>query len=162
MNLGPDMCVPCGDGLLNLRVGAIIIRNGKVLMVKSAQGYCYSIGGRIRFGERAEDAIVREVREETGATLSIDRLGCVSEVYFINDTPQKQGKIVYELALYYYMNTPEDFEPIADHVADGEEQLVWMAPDAKETIFPDFFREAVLNPQQSVRFHSRDDRDLRR
>ena len=59
---GPDMCVPCGDGILNIRVGAIIMKNGKALMVKSKFGdYCYSVGGRIRFGETAQDAVVREV-----------------------------------------------------------------------------------------------------
>ena len=55
---GPDMCVPCGDGILNIRVGAIIMKNGKALMVKSKFGdYCYSVGGRIRFGETAAEAV---------------------------------------------------------------------------------------------------------
>ena len=31
--MNKDMCVPCGDGILNIRAGAIIIKNGKVLMV---------------------------------------------------------------------------------------------------------------------------------
>ena len=29
---GPDMCVPCGEGILNIRVGAFLIRDGKALM----------------------------------------------------------------------------------------------------------------------------------
>ena len=32
--MGPDMCVPCGDGLLNIRVGAMIVKKGKILMVQ--------------------------------------------------------------------------------------------------------------------------------
>ncbi len=28
-----DMTVPCEEGLINLRVGAIIMKNGKILMV---------------------------------------------------------------------------------------------------------------------------------
>ena len=63
-NPGPDLCVPCGEGLLNIRVGAIIVKDGKALMVKSKFGdYCYSVGGRIKFGETAQEAVVREVFE---------------------------------------------------------------------------------------------------
>ena len=113
---GPDLCMPCGEGLLNIRVGAIIIKGGKALMVKSKFGdYCYSVGGRIKFGETAEQAVVREVFEETGAIMTVDRLGCVSEVYFYNDSPKLFGKPVYELAFYFYMNVPADFTLESDH-----------------------------------------------
>ena len=30
--MSKDMTVPCEDGLINLRVGAIIMKNGKILM----------------------------------------------------------------------------------------------------------------------------------
>jgi len=157
--IGPDMCVPCGEGLLNVRVGAIIIKDGKALMVKSKFGdYCYSVGGRIRFGETAEQAVVREVYEETGAVMTVDRLGCVNEVYFINDNPKDFGKTVYELAFYFYMNTSEDFQPKTDHIADGVEKLVWVAPDDPGTLYPDFMREAILDPKPGVVHVVRDDR----
>lgn len=156
---GPDMCVPCGDGIVNIRVGAIIIKGGKALMVKSVLGdYCYSVGGRLKFGETAETAIVREVFEETGHRLTVDRLGYVSEVYFMNDNPKDFGKPVYELAFYFYMNVPEDFAPVSDHIADGAERFQWVAPDAPETLYPDFMREAILNPKPGVVFDTRDDR----
>ena len=157
--IGPDMCVPCGDGLVNVRVGAIIIRDGKALMVKSQYGdYCYSIGGRIKFGETAEQAVVREVFEETGYTLSVDRLGYVSEVYFINDNPKAFGKSVYELALYFYMNVPEDFALASDHIGDGVEHFQWVAPSDPVTLYPNFIREAIRDPKPYVVFDTRDDR----
>ena len=66
------MCVSCDDGVLNIRVGAIIIKDGKVLMVGNERAdYLYSVGGRIKFGETAEEAIVREVLEETGVHIQI-------------------------------------------------------------------------------------------
>ena len=158
-NLGPDMCVPCGEGIVNLRVGAIIIKDGKVLMVKSILGdYCYSVGGRIKFGETAEQAIVREVFEETGYLLSVERLGYVSEVYFINDNPKDFGKPVYELAFYFYMNVPESFELKSDHIADGSERFEWVAPDDPKTLYPDFMREAITDSKPYVVFDTRDDR----
>ena len=157
--IGPDMCVPCGDGLVNIRVGAIIIRDGKALMVKSVFGdYCYSVGGRIKFGETAQAAVVREVFEETGYTLSVDRLGYVSEVYFYNDSPKAFGKPVYELALYFYMNVPEDFSLTTDHIGDGDEQFVWVAADDPITLYPNFIREAISAPKPYVIYDVRDDR----
>ena len=157
--IGPDMCVPCGEGLLNLRVGAIIIKGGKALMVKCRfADYCYSVGGRIKFGETAEQAVVREVFEETGCTLSVDHLGYVSEVYFINDTPKLFGKPVYELALYFYMRVPEDFALASDHIGDGVERFQWVAADAPETLYPNFIREAIKDPKSYVIFDTRDDR----
>ena len=38
-------------------------------MVESTRGYLYSVGGRIRMGETAEEAVVREVLEETGVLM---------------------------------------------------------------------------------------------
>lgn len=58
-----DMTVPCEDGLINIRVGAIIMKDGQMLMVgnKIRPEYLYSVGGRIKFGETVEEAVIREV-----------------------------------------------------------------------------------------------------
>ena len=91
-----DMSVPCEDGMINLRVGAIIMRDGKFLMVGNniRPQYLYSVGGRIKFGETAEEAVKREVFEETGYELEIDRLGFVHENYFYGDSPANMGRLI--------------------------------------------------------------------
>ncbi|MBO4288741.1 MAG: NUDIX domain-containing protein, partial [Lachnospiraceae bacterium] len=100
--MSQDMCVPCGDGILNIRVGAIIQKDGRFLMVRNSRsGYFYSVGGRIKFGETAEEAVLREVFEETGVRLPIDHLGFVQENYFYGDSPSNLGKEIYELAFYF-------------------------------------------------------------
>ena len=102
-----------GDGIVNLRVGAIIEKDGKVLMVGNDDvDYYYSVGGRIQFGESAEDAVRREVLEETGCALEIDRLGFIHEDFFLGRFPTKRGKLVYEIGFYYYMKMPPAFEPV--------------------------------------------------
>jgi len=74
------MTVRCDDGFINIRAGAVIMKDGRFLMVGSSRfDYLYSVGGRIRFGETAEEAVVREVFEETGVKMEIDRLGFVNE-----------------------------------------------------------------------------------
>ncbi len=158
-NPGPDLCVPCGDGILNIRVGAIIVKDGKALMVKSKFGdYCYSVGGRIKFGETARQAAAREVFEETGVRMTVDRLGYISEVCFYNDNPKDFGKPVYELAFYFYMKVPADFALTSDHIADGEERFAWVTPDDPMTLYPNFIREAITDPKPYVIHDVRDDR----
>jgi 8-oxo-dGTP diphosphatase len=58
-------------------VGAIIRRDGAVLLVQRgrapAAGKWSVPGGRVEFGEALADAVVREVREETGLSVEVDR-----------------------------------------------------------------------------------------
>ena len=159
--MGTDLTLPVGDGFFNLRVGAIILRDGKFLMVKSAgHPYCYSVGGRIRFGETAEQAILREVEEETGVRLEIERLGFVEENYFYGDSPWNRERLIYELGFYFYMKTPPDFQPARSSFdEDGvSERLEWVGPDTERTIYPDFFRSLPAEPEPGVRHIVTDDR----
>ena len=119
----PVGTVPAGGGILNIRAGAVIMKNGRILMVTSGdEGYFYSVGGRVRFGETTEQAVLREVEEETGCRLEIDRLGFVEENYFYADVPSKMGKLIYEISFYYYMITPPDFEPVCGSFTDADRQ----------------------------------------
>ena len=75
-----DLCVKLDEGVLNIRVGAIILKEGKFLMAGNERfPHLYSVGGRIKFGETAEEAVVREVFEETGVEMEVDRLGFIHE-----------------------------------------------------------------------------------
>ncbi len=148
-----DMVAECEDGLINIRVGAIIMKDGKFLMVGNDRAdYLYSVGGRVKFGETAEQAIVREVYEETGVKLEIDRLGFIHEDYFYGDSQAKKGKLVYEICFYFYMKVPESFEPMSTDFTEDEarEFLVWVAPDEKRVIYPEFFRTELSSPKSGV------------
>ena len=156
-----DITVPVADGFVNVRVGAIIQKDGKVLMVGNDRvNYCYSVGGRIQFGESAEDAVRREVQEETGRALEVDRLGFIHEDFFLGDSPAKKGKLIYEIAFYFYMKTPPDFEPCSDSFTeDGNgERLEWVSPDTEKTIYPQFFRTGLQKPVPYVRHIVSDER----
>ena len=64
--MGSDCTVEIDEGYINIRVGAIIMKDDKFLMVGNENyDYLYSVGGRIKFGETAEEAVVRDVYEET-------------------------------------------------------------------------------------------------
>ena len=152
--MAQDITLPIEDGYFNLRVGAIILKQGKVLMVgNGAADYLYSVGGRVRFGETLEDAVRREVLEETGAALEIDRLGFVHEDFFLCDQPDKLGKRIHELGFYFYMKTPDDFEPVCRSraVNGSEERLEWVPLDTERKAFPTFFFSELARPSASVR-----------
>ncbi len=156
-----DMTVPCDDGIINLRVGAIIMRDGKFLMVENQRDYLYSVGGRIKFGETAEEAVLREVEEETGVRLQIDRLGFIHENYFYGDAPSNLGKLIYEISFFFYMKVPDDFSPRSgSFTEDGiQEHLRWIAPDDNRPYYPDFFRTELAHPEQTVKHFVNDERE---
>ena len=141
--MSTDLTLPVGSGgYLNLRVGAVIRRNGLLLMAGNpGEDYLYSVGGRMHFGETADEAIVREVYEETGCRMEIDRLGFIHETMF--RSPFHKDAIVQEISFYYYMKVPADFEPVCKSCAGtGQpEFLRWVAPDAPEQLYPVFFRD---------------------
>ena len=57
--------------------GAAIVRDGRLLLVKRKrppEAGCWNLpGGKVDFGERVEDAIVREIAEETGLKIALLR-----------------------------------------------------------------------------------------
>ena len=153
--MSKDMTVPCDEGLINIRVGAIIMRGNKILMVgnKARPEYLYSVGGRIKFGETSEEAVVREVFEETGVKLEVERLGFINENYFYGDAPGNLDKLIYEISYYFYMKVPEDFEPIcmSQTEDDQDEFLRWIDIDDPIKYYPEFFRTELKQPWDGVK-----------
>ncbi len=159
--MSSDMTVSCDNGLINIRVGAIIMKDGKILMVDSERNdYLYSVGGRVKFGETTEEAIIREVWEETGVRMEIDRLGFVHENYFVGNAPVHSGKLIYEISFYFYMKFPEDFSPKNNIFTEeyGKEYLKWISTDDERTIYPYFFRTELIHPKNTVQYFITDGR----
>lgn len=159
--MAKDMCVPCECGLINLRVGAIIIKDGKLLMVENKRSpYLYSVGGRIKFGETAEEAVIREVFEETGVQMEVDRLGFVHENYFYGDAATNMGKLIYEVSYFFYMKVPEDFSPTCNSFTEDEQEefLRWIELDEPIHYYPEFFREELIHPVNYVKHFVTDER----
>lgn len=159
--MASDCTVALDDGYINLRVGAIIRKGGKFLMVGNQKdAFLYSVGGRIQFGETAREAVIREVFEETGVKLEVDRLGFTHENYFYGDYGPKKGKLIYEISFYFYMKTPEDFEPrCASFTDDGsQERLVWVDENSEIPYYPTFFRQELACPSDTPKHFVTDDR----
>ena len=83
-----DISFKMGDEKFNYRVGAIIISNGRILaMSHDKPSEYYSLpGGRVMMEETAEQAMIREVREELGVSLKISRPLWLNQSFFTKDT----------------------------------------------------------------------------
>jgi len=156
-----DLTVIHEEKMLNVRVAGIVIKDNRVLMVKNLRSdYIYSLGGRLKFGESARQGVVREIEEETGIKMEIDRLGFIHENFFMGSTPSKMGAEVYEITFYYYMKVPQDFyvETGVETADDDRETLVWLDWHSDERYYPQFFRTELDNPSQEIRHILTDDR----
>ena len=93
-------------GNFNFRVGIIITDGRRVLMAKNPNDkreYYYSVGGRVKFGESLEDAVKRELMEETGIDCEIDRLACIHENFFTDD----DGVPFHEISCFFTVKPDE-------------------------------------------------------
>ncbi|MCK5562757.1 NUDIX domain-containing protein, partial [Candidatus Bathyarchaeota archaeon] len=75
--------------------GALMIENGKLLLIKRGakpgQGRWSIPGGIVELGERVQDTIVREVKEECGLDIEVEGLMDV----FDSITRDKKSRIQY-------------------------------------------------------------------
>jgi 8-oxo-dGTP pyrophosphatase MutT (NUDIX family) len=100
-----DVCFQTDDDRrFRLRAAAIIIEDGCVLFATNdVEKYYYSIGGAIELGETAEQAVLREVFEETGVHYEIDRLAYIEENFFKRNDGAMKGLDCHEISFYFLM-----------------------------------------------------------
>jgi 8-oxo-dGTP diphosphatase len=117
--------------------GAAIVRDGRLLLVKRKrppEAGCWSLpGGKVDFGERVEDAIVREIAEEVGVKIALLRpLGVVQMIGLDSQhwvAPIHLAEIV--------AGEPENREP------GKHEAIVWAPLDAPPSPLAVAAREAI-------------------
>ena len=154
--MNKDMCVACDDGILNIRVGAIIMKDGKILMVGNDRDYLYSVGGRVKFGETAEEAVVREVLEKQAFRWKMTALALCMKLFY-GDMPSNRNKLIYEISLFFYMKVPDAFAPISESFMEdnSKEHLVWASLDEDIKMYPEFFKTELKDPTDTVSGSSR-------
>ena len=135
---------------MNVAVRAIIIENGKILVMhrnKYGSQYYTLVGGRINDGETPEQALVREVKEETGLTVTAARRLYHEQ----HPTPYNEQHIYYcEVAPHDGVAIQEDSEEGAmNRYEMNTHQPLWVSPSAFDKLA---FRTPQLHAALSKAF----------
>lgn len=97
-----DITFETEAGRFNYRVCAVLLDGERILAMHDERSpYFYLPGGRVRMGERAEDAVLREVREELGIEVRIVRPLWLSQSFFNEDVVRVD---YHELCLYFLVD----------------------------------------------------------
>ena len=97
-----DISFVTEEGRFNCRVCALLLDGERLLAMHDERSpYFYLPGGRVRMGERAEDAVLREVREELGIEAKIVRLLWLDQAFFNEDVDRMD---FHELCFYFLMD----------------------------------------------------------
>lgn len=147
-----DLTFKTREGLFNYRVGAIIIKDKRVLMVKNdGAPYYYSVGGRVKLNETSDQAVVRETFEETGVKFEIDRLAFIHEHFFREEVT---GEHFHEIAFFYLMKEKENVDFVCKSYGDqgAKEHLHWLPIEKLDQfhMFPEFFKTKLLGSMSGI------------
>lgn len=124
-----------------LRAAAVIIEKEAVLFAKNdAATYYYTIGGGVQLGEPMEEAVQREVLEETGIPYEVERLIFVHENFFKRD----EETIIdcHEITFYFLMKSRGTQKLNSHSTTEGiPERMCWLPIDKldKYDVYPKFF-----------------------
>jgi 8-oxo-dGTP pyrophosphatase MutT (NUDIX family) len=122
---GNMVTVPRSQLSFRPAVYAIIEHDGKLLLIRSRHGGKYYLpGGGIELGERMEIALKRELREETGLEVEVQRCVHFQEEFFYYDPLDK----AMHSFLFYYRCRPITTELLQDALVDDDdaEQPRWI------------------------------------
>lgn len=150
-----DCCFTDENNWFRYRAAAIIIENGSVLLIgNQKENYLYSVGGGVHMNETAEEAVVREVFEETGVSYEIERLAVIHENFWIGRGTFDQGLNCHEIAFYFIMK-PEGYQ-----ISNTNSQTRFSVPESLHWIpidelhlhkhFPSFLQSYLENPRDGV------------
>lgn len=97
-----DMTIKLDDGYFNYRVAAVVINNGRLLVMHNHECDTYYLpGGRVQLHESSETAIKREIKEELLIDINNFRPLWLNECFFIEESVNEK---FHELCIYYLVD----------------------------------------------------------
>ncbi len=152
--MSQDCCFIRDNNWFRYRAAAIIVEDDCVLFVTNEkEDYYYSVGGGVHMNETAEDAVLREVFEETGVHYEIDRLAVVHENFF-KGSNALEGYMCHEIAFYYLMKSRGTKELNSESYSyyGSREEMCWLPIKDLDQYkaYPPFMKEYLNNPGDEV------------
>lgn len=152
------------DNWFRYRAGAIIIEDDCVLFAGNEhEDYFYSIGGGVHMGEKAEDAVVREVFEETGVHYEIDHLAVIHENFFNENRGTLKELNCHEISFYFRMKQRGTKELHSNSYIYGvKEEMHWIPIKDldKYKAFPSFLKEYLSKEHSGIEHIITDERKI--
>lgn len=150
-----DIKLKTDEGRFNYRVSAVIIHNGKILAMKDERSpYYYLPGGRVSLNETAENAVLREIKEELNMKAEIIRPLWLNQSFFTEDVSKEK---YHEICLYFLVNIlNNDFAVRGDKFVIYENKHInkfeWL--DLKklktEYFYPLFLKEKIFELPENL------------
>lgn len=96
------------------------------------------LGGAVEFGERAADALRREIREELGVEITdLTRLGVLENVFTYQGQPGHELVLVYDARFVDPGLYAKSSIPLNESVWDGRARWIDLSTPPSHPLFPD-------------------------
>lgn len=144
-----DCCITYEKNWFRYRAAGLIVEDGKILFITNKKvDYFYTVGGGVHMGEKAEECVCREMKEETGIDYEIDHLAVVCENFFDGHGWAIDGLKCHCIEFFFLMKSKGITELNCSSVgSDGtKEELVWIPIDRinEYNIKPTFLKERIM------------------
>lgn len=140
------------DKVFNYQVAGVWVENGHVLLHRQASDSYWALpGGRAQILEDSKTCLMREMEEELGVSVEIERLLWTVESFF-----PYAGKNFHEIGFYYLVRGAREqplfqtgpfFGPEGDRLVY---QWIPLSEISETVLYPEFLREALTELPQGT------------
>ena len=150
-----DLSFRAGNEKFNYRVCAVSVNGGKLRAMHDDRSPYFSLpGGRVKLGETAEAAVLREVQEELGVIPEIVRPLWLNQAFFTKDV---DGLRYHELCLYLLTDISKTGllsrgERFSAQEGRQTHRFEWLALARlrEEYFYPQFLKEEIFHLPESL------------
>lgn len=145
-----DLSWVVGGSKFNYRVCGIMLHEGRILAMRDERSpYYYLPGGRVKMGETAERAILREIEEELNVKARIVRPLWLNQGFFTEDVDHLN---YHELCVYFLLDVSETGlfdkgEKFTLHERHHTHDFAWLAFERlkDEYFYPVFLKTEITD-----------------